>query len=117
MPAGVERVYEQELGPGVDGWISVAVVNRRRELAFVQRFRRDQLPIHNLWRMLEEGFHALGLEPSTNRDSGRWDARERGELQSLAPGEVRRYELDLGVVEGRDRISHVEAEVAAGLAT
>lgn len=113
--AGFERVYEQDLGPGVDGRVTVAVVNRRRELAFVQRFRRDQLPIHNVWRMLAEGFYALGLEPATNRDSGRWEARARGELQTLAPGEQRHYELGLAVVEGADEIAAVESEARAGL--
>ncbi len=100
QPAGVERVYEQEVDADADGRVAVAVVNEARRLAFVQRFRADQLPIHNLWRMLAEGFYALGLEPATNRDSGRWEARRLGELRTLAPGETRPYELDLEVVEG-----------------
>jgi hypothetical protein len=99
-PFGVERVYEQEVAPDAEGRVTVAVVNARRGLAFVQRYRADQLPIHNLWRMLAEGFYALGLEPATNRDSGRWDARRRGELRTLQAGEARSYELDLEVVEG-----------------
>lgn len=115
VPFGTERVYEHGLGPGVDGWVTVAVVNQQRELAFVQRFRPDELPIHNIWRMPAEGFYALGLEPATNRDSGRWDARQRGELQMLSPGEVRTYQVDLEVVEGKAAIGSVVREVVGGL--
>jgi hypothetical protein len=44
------------------------------------------------------------MEPSTNRDAGRFDARERGELLYLAPGETRRYELQIGALSGADAI-------------
>ena len=40
------------------------------------------------------------MEPSTNRDAGRFDARERGELMYLAPGEERRYRLEIGGLVG-----------------
>jgi hypothetical protein len=109
-PAGVERVYEQEVAAGADGRAMVAVVNEARRLAFAQRFRADQLPIHNLWRMLAEGFYALGLEPATNRDSGRWEGRVRGELRTLAAGEIRHYELDLEVIEGDAAVALLAAD-------
>jgi hypothetical protein len=44
------------------------------------------------------------MEPSTNRDAGRWDAQERGELQSLEPGERRSYDLEIGALAGRAEI-------------
>jgi hypothetical protein len=113
VPHGVERVYEQEVAAGSDGVVPVAIVNRGRGLGLVQRFRRDQLPIHNLWRMPAEGFYAVGLEPSTNRDSGRWEARRRGELRMIEPGQVLPYDLELGVVVGADEIEAVEREIEA----
>ena len=111
--AGVERVYEHDLAAAPDDRVTVAVLNRARGLGFAQRFHRDQLPIHNLWRMLAEGIYALGLEPATNRDAGRWDARARGELISLEPGEIRSYDLELAVVEGDAALDAVVREVAA----
>jgi hypothetical protein len=108
-PMGVERVYEQELDRSQGDMVSVAVINRRRSLAFVQHFDARALPIHNLWRMLAEGFYVLGLEPATNRDSGRWDARDRGELQILEPGEVRAYALDLAILQGAGAIDGLES--------
>ncbi len=40
----------------------------------------------------------VAMEPSTNRDAGRLDARARGELRHLSPGEQRRYTLEIGAV-------------------
>ena len=48
--------------------------------------------------------YVVAMEPSTNRDAGRFDARERGELGYLAPGEERRYRLEIGALDGRDAI-------------
>jgi hypothetical protein len=77
-----------------------------------QVFRISQLPYHTVWRMMGEGTYALAMEPSTNRDAGRPDARERGELQWLEPGEERRYELEIGVLAGAAAIREFEAPVS-----
>ena len=63
--------------------------------------------------MMGEDTYAMALEPSTNRDAGRWDARERGELLWLEPGEVRRYDLEIGGLDGADAIDAFAARVAA----
>ena len=63
-----------------------------------------------------EGTYALAMEPSTNRDAGRWDARERGELQWLEPGEERRYELEIGALPGAAAIGHFETRVSLAIA-
>jgi hypothetical protein len=46
----------------------------------------------------------VAMEPSTNRDAGRFDARERGELIHLAPGQERCYRLEVGALTGPDAI-------------
>ncbi len=46
----------------------------------------------------------VGIEPCTNRTAGRLDARERGELIELGPGESRRYDLELGALDGATAI-------------
>jgi hypothetical protein len=52
------------------------------------------------------------MEPSTNRDAGRQDARERGELQWLEPGGERRYVLEIGALPGAAAIGEFEARVS-----
>jgi hypothetical protein len=62
--------------------------------------------------MLGEGTYALGLEPGTNRDAGRADARERGELQWLEPGETRQYDLEIGALQGTAALDEFGDRVA-----
>jgi len=95
-----EECYEHEVLAGPDGRVPVAVVNRERGVGVYQLYRRDQFPFHTMWRMLGEGDYAVAMEPTTNRDAGRFDARERGELTFLEPGESRRYDLEVGVLDG-----------------
>lgn len=53
------------------------------------------------------------MEPSTNRDAGRPDARERSELQWLEPGEQRRCDLEIGALPGSAAIGEFETRVRA----
>jgi hypothetical protein len=104
IPDFTEACFEHELAAEADGTVPVAVVNRRLGLGVYQAFRLAQLPHHTVWRMMGEDTYALAMEPSTNRDAGRWDARERGELGWLEPGEVRPYDLEIGALVGGEAI-------------
>src|SRR5215469_12833693 len=112
VPNATEACFEHEVIAEPDGTVPVAVVNRRLGLGVYQVFRSDQLPHHTVWRMLGEGTYAVGLEPSTNRDAGRWDARERGELQWLERGETRRYDLEIGALADDALIAEFEARIS-----
>ena len=103
--------------PGPDGLVGAAVVNRAAGLGVFQRYDPATLPRHITWRQLGTVAYVVAMEPSTNRDAGRFDARERGELISLAPGEERRYRLEIGALDGRDAIEAFAAgarELAGG---
>lgn len=108
-----EACFEHELIAERDGKVPVAVVNRRLGLGVYQVFRIDQLPHHTVWRMMGEDTYALALEPSTNRDAGRWDAKRRGELLHLEPGDVRPYDLEIGALVGDEAIEAFSARVEA----
>jgi uncharacterized protein DUF4432 len=109
----VEQVTEHEVHGEADGSVPVAVVNRALGLGAYEVFNRDQLPFHFIWRMLGQGTYAVGIEPSTNRTAGRLDARARGELIVLEPGERRVYDLELGALDGTEAIDRFAARVAA----
>src|SRR3989440_546634 len=96
----VEQVFEHELAAEEDSTVPVAIVNHELGLGAYEVFRFDQLPHHFVWRMLGEGTYVVGIEPSTNRTAGRLDARARGELIELEPGERRTYDLELGALDG-----------------
>jgi hypothetical protein len=107
-----EACFEHEVVAEPGGTVPVALVNRGLGLGVYQVFRIGQLPHHTVWRMLGEGTYAVGLEPSTNRDAGRFDAKERGELQWLEPGETRRYDLEIGALAGSAAIGEFEIRVS-----
>lgn len=109
----VEQVYQHEMAAETGGHVPVAVVNPALGLGVYEVYRNDQLPHHLLWRMLGRGNFVVGIEPSTNRMAGRLDARERGELIELDPGERRAYELELGALVGAAEIDSFTARVAA----
>ena len=111
----VEECYEHDMRPGPDGLVEAAVVNRAIGLGVFQRYDRAALPYHITWRQLGTVAYVVAMEPSTNRDAGRFDARDRGELGHLAPGEARRYRLEIGALVGQDAIDAVTRR-ARGLA-
>jgi Domain of unknown function (DUF4432) len=111
----VEECYEHDMAAGPDGLVSAAVINRAAGLGVYQRYRRSQLPHHITWRQLGAGTYVVAMEPSTNRDAGRMDARARGELLHLRPGEERHYELELGALDGQAQIDEF-AQTAGRLA-
>jgi hypothetical protein len=111
----VEECYEHDMRPGPDGRVAAAVLNRAAGLGVVQRYRPDTLPHHITWRQLGTGAYVVAMEPSSNRDAGRLDARARGELRHLAPGETRRYELEIGALVGAAALDEFAA-ASAGLA-
>ena len=100
----VEECYEHDMLAGPDGLVGAAVVNRAIGLGVFQRYERSALPRHITWRQLGTVAYVVAMEPSTNRDAGRFDARQRGELAHLAPGETRRYRLEIGALVGDDAI-------------
>jgi hypothetical protein len=97
-PAHVERVVEHEVIAESNGTVPVGIINRARGIGAYEIFDARQLPFHFAWRMLGEGTYVVGIEPCTNRPAGRLDARERGELIVLEPGESRTYDLELGAL-------------------
>jgi hypothetical protein len=113
QPNCKEQCYEHTVFAEPDGTAPVALVNDALGLGVYQLYDRRAMPFHTLWRMMGEGTYAVALEPTTNRDAGRFDAKERGELQWLKSGEERSYHLEIGVLDGPAEISAFEDRVNA----
>jgi hypothetical protein len=112
-PAHFERVFEHDPVAERGGTVPVGIVNRDRGIGAYEVFNLNQLPFHFVWRMLGEGSYVVGIEPSTNRTGGRLDARERGELIIMKPGDIRNYDLELGALVGADEIDQFTRRVTA----
>lgn len=84
-----EQCYFHEFdGPGEAG-----VYNPVLGKGVSIRFDGGELPKFTQWKMLGCGEYVLGLEPGNCLPNGRADARARGELQFLPPGEERSFTL------------------------
>jgi len=112
-PNLTERCFEHAVYTESDGTVPVAIINRRIDLGVYQLFNSGQLPYQTTWRMLGEGIYVVGIEASTNRDAGRFDARMRNELIWLEPGEERPYELEMGALVGGEAMDAFAERVGA----
>ncbi len=107
-----EKVYEHTLA-SIRGRTAVALVNDALGFGVYERYRTDQLPILNQWKMTGESEYVMGLEPGTNGVMGRASERKRGRLMTLRPGQSREFEIEVGVLDGPRDIAAVEKEIRA----
>jgi hypothetical protein len=97
-----------------DGRVAVALVNRShhdRPWGVVLHYDADRFPCFLQWRYLAERTYVLGLEPSTNRFGGRAEARARGELTILEPGETRSCETTIEILSGHEEVEAVRSKI------
>ena len=113
IPNLTERCFEHDVIAEPDGIVPVGIINRRVGIGVYQLFNKNQLPHQTTWRMLGEDLYVVAIEASTNRDAGRFDARSRGELIELAPGERRTYDLEMGALVGGEELDAFARRVAA----
>lgn len=89
-----EQVFLHTLQPGRDGGTSATVANGRSGLRLALSVDGETLPFMYQWKMMGRGTYVLGIEPANCRGvEGRAQAREAGDLPTLAPQETRRYRL------------------------
>jgi galactose mutarotase-like enzyme len=105
-----ERVYFHEMNRNSDGWATAVLVRDRNHLDFGIRLGYDAttLPQFVQWKMTGENHFVLGLEPGNCRTLGRSAERQRGTLQSLQPGEQRKFRIEFEVL---DTAQAVEAAI------
>jgi len=114
-PGFAERVYFHDLKTDAQGYTQTALVNRACDggIGFYVRYQKTQLPQFTEWKMNDAGTYVVGMEPGNCLPLGRNVEREAGRLQFLEPGEVREYDLEIGVLDGEEAIAEFEAEIAA----
>jgi len=82
-----------------DGRAHAALFNEELGVGAYVRYRVDTLPLLVEWKMLGEQEYVVGLEPSASLLDGRAELMRRNEAPMLAPGETRRFEVEIGVLE------------------
>ncbi|HHV93110.1 MAG TPA: aldose 1-epimerase family protein [Firmicutes bacterium] len=103
-----EKVYWHYPEADAYGYVTAAIVNRRHNngqgLGVYVRYKKEQLPYLVEWKMMGERTYVVGLEPANSLVEGRAKERERGTLQYLAPGEARRFRVEIGVLPNLEAI-------------
>jgi hypothetical protein len=80
------------------------VYNQKLDLGVAIRFSKKQLPWLTNWQHWGKGEYVVGIEPGTNQVIGQSKAREQKELNLIAPGASRVYDLELEVIHNnKDR--------------
>lgn len=97
-PGWSEHVFIMDVEPASDGYATATITNREAALRAAIRFRTDTLPYLVQWKQMGQGDYALGVEPvNSSAMEGRVDARNKGVLVELEPGESRTYSITFSV--------------------
>ena len=97
------------------GNVHVALINDRIELGIYWKFNKREIPFVNQWQHFHKGTYVTGIEPGNASMLGRAWNRKHGYLQTIAPGEVREFNLEIGVLDGSKEIRAFERTVKEGL--
>jgi hypothetical protein len=102
-----ERVYFHQMEPRADGKVTVVLVSDVDNPVFgiAMTYDSANLPEFNQWKMTGTNHFVLGLEPANCRTLGRKAERERGTLQTLAPGDHRDFHVEIKVLEGAEQVA------------
>jgi hypothetical protein len=115
-PGFAEQVYFLELhGETRDGWTLAMLRNRAGNKAVVLRFVGSQLPAFTLWKNtggLRSGY-VTGLEPASNYPNPRPFEEARHRVITLTPYGTYEIETILEVLDTKEGVATVEAEVLA----
>jgi hypothetical protein len=115
-PGSTEQVYFHELHSAQEDSATLAMLrNQAGDKAVVLRFFKDQMPAFTVWKNhggVREGY-VTGLEPATNYPNPKPVEKARGRVVPLAVGGRYVIETTLEVLNTREGVAGVEAEIEA----
>ncbi|HZQ99806.1 MAG TPA: DUF4432 family protein [Chloroflexota bacterium] len=97
--------HVHEVVPDADGYAEAALLNDRLGIGLALRFPVAELPSFRQWKALMNRRYVVALEPANYAGGNRVQARDRGTLQTLGPGEVRAFHLELTALRGADELA------------
>lgn len=111
VPGAMENVYFHDLKTDQNGNTLVGVINDKLEMGVFVRFNKRQLSKLTQWKQLSESDYVLGIEPANCLPSGRIEQEKNGQLEIIKSGEVRRFELEIGVLTDKKDIEEFEEKI------
>lgn len=77
----------------------ISIVNEKLPLAVSFQYNRSELTHLTEWKMMGQGAYVVGVEPGNCHPISITEARKKGDLQFIAPGEKKRFGLTIEVSE------------------
>ena len=96
---GIDRAEQCYFHVGMEKDGFAMLHNEKLGIAAIVRFDAETFPLLCEWKCMRAGDYALGLEPTTSGVAGRADARSKGMLGFLKPGEAREYAFELEMTD------------------
>ncbi|WP_018616493.1 aldose 1-epimerase family protein [Segetibacter koreensis] len=90
--------------PDSSGQCTCGLYNSNIGLALELKYQKTQLPWMTNWQHWGKGEYVTGLEPGTHPPIGQAKAREQKELIILQPAETRSYDIEIEVLESKEKI-------------
>lgn len=111
-PNYLEQVFYHDLKATKNGNTCIALMNEELGLGVAIRFNKNQLFNLVEWKQMGEGEYVVGIEPCNCLVGGREDAKNKGVLEYLDPGEVREFEIEVEILDGAADISRIKHEIS-----
>jgi hypothetical protein len=99
-----EQVFYHQLKADQTGATCVALINRNLELGVAIHFNKNQLFNFTQWKQMGEGEYVMGMEPCNCYVGGRVDPRNEAVLEYVEPGEIRKFDLIVEILNGAKEI-------------
>lgn len=103
-----ERCYYHHLNGSTDGVTYAVLINDKLKVGVYVKYNLNQLFNLVEWKQLREGIYAVGIEPSNCYLEGRNKSREDGTLQFIKPGETKKFDIEIGILDGKAEIEEME---------
>ena len=111
QPDAHDDVYIHHPVADSEGNVRVGLINDNLGLGIYWKFPIAEIAIVNHWQHFHRGTYVTGIEPGNCSVLGRAWNREHGTLQYIQPGEVREFNLEIGVLDGVEEIAGFEKMV------
>jgi hypothetical protein len=103
-PGYREQVFYHNLKADAEGNTGVALINRNLGIGVAVHFNKKQLFNFTQWKQMGEGEYVMGMEPCNCYVGGRTDPRNQKILEYLEPGEIRKFNLTVELLNGTSEI-------------
>lgn len=102
-----EKVYIHDIEQDSEGFSKIALINEHFNdgIGVYIKFKKDNLPLLNEWKMMGEGEYVVGLSPANCTPRGRDFEKSSGTLKYINPGEKLDFIIEIGLLDSNKRIN------------